>query len=257
MFLVDTAEGRIIDDEEIKSQLAAEHPYKQWLDEGLVRLEDLPRVEQPYMAHERVVLRQRVFGYTEEELRILVSPMAGSGAEAIGSMGTDTPLPVLSQRARMLFDYFAQRFAQVTNPPLDAIREELVTSYGVTLGPEGDLINPGPGSCRQVKVANPILGNSDLATLLEAGDSRPNLRSVVVRGLYNVAHGGRGLRIALERIRREVSEAIQAGATLIVLSDRESDERNAHPLATAHLSGAPPSGAREDPHPRQPGGRVR
>src|SRR5690625_249473 len=138
-FLVATSQGRIIDDEEIKAGLAAEQPYQRWLDEGMVRLEDLPQVRHEIMSHERVVLRQRVFGYTEEELRILVAPMAATGAEALGSMGTDSPLPVLSDRARMLFDYFAQRFAQVTNPPLDAIREELVTSYGVTLGPEGDL----------------------------------------------------------------------------------------------------------------------
>ncbi|MBB1029784.1 glutamate synthase large subunit [Dietzia sp. SLG310A2-38A2] len=237
MFLVDTAAGRIIDDQEIKEELAAEHPYQQWLDEGMVRLGDLPQVSQEIMSHERVVLRQRVFGYTEEELRILVSPMARVGAEATGSMGTDTPLPVLSQRARMLFDYFAQRFAQVTNPPLDAIREELVTSYGVTLGPEGDLINPGPDSCRQIKLDNPILGNSELATLLAAGESRQGLRAVTVRGLYNVAHGGRGLRIALDRIRREVSEAIEDGAAVIVLSDRESDERNA-PIPSLLLTSA-------------------
>lgn len=237
MFLVDTAQGRIIDDEEVKAGLAAEHPYRRWLDEGMVRLADLPQVEHRYMPHERVVLRQRVFGYTEEELRILVSPMAGSGAEAIGSMGTDTPLPVLSNRARMLFDYFAQRFAQVTNPPLDAIREELVTSYGVTLGPEGDLLNPGPESCRQLRLDNPILGNTELATLMAAGESRPGLRAATVRGLYNVAHGGRGLRIALDRIRREVSRAIEDGATLVVLSDRESDERNA-PIPSLLLTSA-------------------
>ncbi|MFL0579064.1 glutamate synthase large subunit [Dietzia sp. 179-F 9C3 NHS] len=237
MFLVDTARGRIIGDEEIKSELAAQHPYRQWLDEGLVPLEQLPVVEHEIMSHERVVLRQRVFGYTEEEVRLLVSPMAGQGAEAIGSMGTDTPLPVLSQRARMLFDYFSQRFAQVTNPPLDAIREELVTSYGVTLGPEGDLINPGPDSCRQIRLENPILGNTELTTLMAAGDTHPGLRAVTVQGLYNVAHGGRGLRIALDRIHREVSRAIEDGATIVVLSDRESDERNA-PIPSLLLTAA-------------------
>ena len=237
MFLVDTEQGRIIDDEEIKTSLAAEHPYRRWLDDGITRLEDLPEVSHEIMSHERVVLRQRVFGYTEEELRLLVSPMAVTGAEAIGSMGTDTPLPVLSQRSRMLFDFFAQRFAQVTNPPLDAIREELVTSYGVTLGPEGDLINPGPDSCRQIRLDNPILGNTELTTLMAAGDTHPGLKSVVVRGLYNVAHSGRGLRIALDRIRREVSRAIEDGASIIVLSDRESDERNA-PIPSLLLTSA-------------------
>ena len=237
MFLVDTGRGKIIDDDEVKSELAAAHPYRQWLDRGMVRFEDLPRVEHQVMSHERVVLRQRVFGYTEEELRILLTPMATTGAEALGSMGTDTPLPVLSDRARMLFDFFAQRFAQVTNPPLDAIREELVTSYGVTLGPEGDLINPGPESCRQVRLDNPILANSELTTLMAAGETRPGLRSAVIRGLYNVAHGGRGLRIALDRIRREVSEAISQGASIIVLSDRESDDRTA-PIPSLLLTAA-------------------
>ena len=237
MFLVDTAQGRIIEDEEIKTGLAREHPYREWLDRGRVPLESLPVVELPYMPHERVVLRQRVFGYTEEELRILLAPMAETGAEAIGSMGTDTALPVLSQRARMLFDYFSQRFAQVTNPPLDAIREELVTSYGVTVGPEGDLLNPGPGSCRQVTLDNPVIGNTELATLLSAGGSHPGLRGVTVSGLYNVAHGGRGLRIALDRIRREVSLAIEEGASIIALSDRESDERNA-PIPSLLLTSA-------------------
>jgi len=128
MFLVDTAQGRIVSDDEIKDELAAEHPYQQWLDEGLTEIDDLPARPHVHMSHDRVLIRQQIFGYTTEELDMLVSPMAKTGAEAIGSMGTDTPIAVLSTRPRMLFDYFSQLFAQVTNPPLDAIREEIVAA---------------------------------------------------------------------------------------------------------------------------------
>ena len=142
MFLVDTAQGRIVSDEEIKAELAAEHPYQEWLDAGLFHLDELPQGNYVRMPHHRIVLRQQAFGYTYEELNLLVAPMARNGAEPLGSMGTDTPVAVLSQRPRMLFDYFQQLFAQVTNPPLDAIREEVVTSLQGAVGPEGDLLNP-------------------------------------------------------------------------------------------------------------------
>ena len=166
MFLVDTAQGRIVSDEEIKAELAAEHPYQQWLDNGLIPLEQLPQGDYVRMQRHRVVLRQLVFGYTYEELNLLVAPMARTGAEPIGSMGTDTPVAVLSQRPRMLFDYFQQLFAQVTNPPLDAIREEVVTSLQGTVGPEGDLLNPNEESCRQIALPQPILRNHELAKLI-------------------------------------------------------------------------------------------
>ena len=152
IFLVDTAQGRIIDDEEIKSDLAAEFPYQEWLDTHLVQLGDLP--DAPYTppeAHESILRRQRAFGYTEEDLRILLGPMAAKGIEPIGSMGTDTALAVLSDRPRLLYDYFKQLFAQVTNPPLDAIREELVTDMSSTLGPERNLLKPTPYSCHQIR----------------------------------------------------------------------------------------------------------
>ncbi len=166
MFLVDTAQGRIVADEEIKAELAAEHPYQEWLDAGLFHLDELPQGDYVRMPHHRVVLRQQAFGYTYEELNLLVSPMARTGAEPIGSMGTDTPVAVLSQRPRMLFDYFQQLFAQVTNPPLDAIREEVVTSLQGTVGPEGDLLNPTAESCRQIVLpsadpAQPRAGQAD------------------------------------------------------------------------------------------------
>ena len=145
MFLVDTAAGRIVDDEEIKSELAAEHPYADWLHAGLMRLSELPDREHVTYSHEAVLRRQLTFGYTEEELRVLVTPAARTGAEPIGSMGTDTPIAVLSERPRLLFDYFSQLFAQVTNPPLDAIREEIVTSVALTIGPEQNLLEPSVG----------------------------------------------------------------------------------------------------------------
>ncbi|WP_027502759.1 glutamate synthase large subunit [Rhodococcus sp. UNC363MFTsu5.1] len=226
MFLVDTAQGRIISDDEIKSELAAEHPYQEWLDAGLVHMADLPERDHVHMNHERVLIRQQMFGYTNEELNVLIAPMAKTGGEALGSMGTDTPIAVLSARPRLLFDYFSQLFAQVTNPPLDAIREEVVTSLGGSMGPEGDLLNPGPASCRLLALPQPILNNDDLAKLVHVNDDGdfPGLRSVVVPGLYRVADGGKGLRKALDDIRFQVSQAIAGGARIIVLSDRNSNE---------------------------------
>src|SRR6266511_5323450 len=157
IFLVDTAQGRIIDDEEIKAQLAAEHPYADWLRDNLVRLEDLPDHPLPEPDHEDVLVSQVAFGYTHEDVRILLAPMAQKGEEPIGSMGTDTALAVLSSRPRPLYDYFKQLFAQVTNPPLDQIREELVTSMESTIGPERNLLKPEPESCRQIFIPDPVL----------------------------------------------------------------------------------------------------
>jgi len=239
MFLVDTAEGRIVEDEEIKATLAAEQPYGDWLHSGRLRLDELPGREHVVYSHESVLRRQQVFGYTEEELRILLSPMAKAGLEAIGSMGTDTPVAVLSERPRLLFDYFTQLFAQVTNPPLDAIREELVTSLSGTIGPEQNLLAPAAASCRQIVVPFPVIDNDDLAKIIhvnEDGDL-PGFSTVVVHGLYPVNGGGEALRDALERVRREVSTAIAAGARLIVLSDRDSTEHMA-PIPSLLLTSA-------------------
>ena len=165
MFLVDTDEHRIIEDEEIKGELAAEHPYDEWLHAGLIHLDDIPEREHIVHTHASVTRRQQVFGYTEEELRVLLTPMANTGAEPIGSMGTDTPIAALSDKPRLLFDYFAQLFAQVTNPPLDAIREELVTSLAGTIGPEANLLEPTPASCRQIVLPFPVIANDDLAKI--------------------------------------------------------------------------------------------
>ena len=229
MFLVDTAQGRIISDEEIKTELAAEHPYAQWLEAEQFHLDDLPQGPYIRMPHHRVVLRQQAFGYTYEELNLLVAPMARTGVEALGSMGTDTPIAVLSARPRMLFDYFQQLFAQVTNPPLDAIREEVVTSISATLGPERDLLNPTPESCHQILLPQPILRNHELAKLVnldpddEVHGYKHGMRSAVISCLYPVAKGGEGLRRALDDIREEASRAIADGARILILSDRESN----------------------------------
>ncbi|WP_195168159.1 glutamate synthase large subunit [Mycobacteroides abscessus] len=230
MFLVDTTQGRIVSDEEVKAELAAAEPYQQWLEEGLVRLEQLPDRPHQHMPHNRIVLRQQVFGYTYEEINLLVAPMARTGAEALGSMGTDTPIAVLSNRSRMLFDYFQQLFAQVTNPPLDAIREEVVTSLGGVIGPEGDLLHPTAESCHQILLPQPVLHNDELDKLihLDPADTvngrAHGFSSRVIRCLYPVAEGGAGLRTALESVRAEVSAAIAGGAQVIILSDRESDD---------------------------------
>src|SRR6195952_5456177 len=230
MFLVDTAQGRIVSDEEIKAELAAEQPYQEWLDAGQFHLGDLPPGDYVRMPHHRVVLRQQAFGFTYEELNLLVAPMARSGAEALGSMGTDTPVAVLSARPRMLYDYFQQLFAQVTTPPLDAIREEVVTSLQGTVGPEGDLLNPNADSCRQIVLPNPILRNAELSKLInvdpdhEIRGRKHGMRAAVISCLYPVSDAGPGLRRALEDVRKKVSQAIRNGARIIVLSDRESNE---------------------------------
>lgn len=239
MFLVDTEQGRIIGDEEIKQTLADTAPYGDWLQEGLLHLDDLPDRFLLTPQHSSVVKRQRTFGYTEEELKILLSPMARTGAEPIGSMGTDTPIAVLSQRPRLIFDYFAQLFAQVTNPPLDAIREELVTSTSSVVGPEGNVLQPGPDSCRQIVLPHPVISNEDLAKVLylnEHGD-HPQFKSFAIDGLYPVAEGGAGMRTAIEDIQAKVSEAIADGAKIIVLSDRYSNAENA-PIPSLLLTGA-------------------
>ncbi|WP_431893376.1 glutamate synthase large subunit [Nonomuraea sp. bgisy101] len=239
MFLIDTARGKIIEDDEIKAELASALPYEDWLHAGLVRFEELPARAHEIPTHEALVKRQQTFGYTEEELRIILSPMATNGQEPIGSMGTDTPVAVLSEKPRLLFDYFSQLFAQVTNPPLDAIREELVTSLASTLGPEGNLLDPGPASCRQLVLPYPVIDNDELAKIIHINDEGhlPGFHPYVVSGLYDVAGGGQALRDRLAAICAEVSEAIAGGARVIVLSDRGFSERLA-PIPSLLLTGA-------------------
>ena len=224
MFLVDTEAGQVLDDDQIKADLAAEQPYADWLHAGLIRLEELPEREHVVYTHDSVLRRQRTFGYTDEELRLLLAPMARDGAEPIVSMGTDTPIAALSKRPKLLYDYFTQLFAQVTNPPLDAIREELVTSLSSTIGPEHNLLDPGPANCRQIQLPYPVIDNDDLAKILsidEDGDL-PGFQAVRVSGLYRVRDGAEGVRDRLIEICRHVSEAIEDGVRILVLSDRDS-----------------------------------
>ena len=233
VFLADTGRRRILEDGEVKSTLASEHPYEDWLHAGLLHLDDLPDRAAGLPAAAELTTQQQVFGYTEEELRVLVAPMARTGAEPIGSMGTDTPVAVLSDRPRLLFDYFSQLFAQVTNPPLDAIREELVTSLESSTGPEGNLFEPGPASCRQVVLPFPVIGGNELNKIIHINDDGdlPGFASHVVDGRYEVAGGGAALRARLDEICAEVSTAIAGGAHLIVLSDRGGGEPAGSALA--------------------------
>ncbi len=228
IFLADTSAGRIIEDAEVKSQLAAEHPYQDWLHAGLLHLDALPdRAGDRDLVRYRgqtLATRQQLFGYTEEELRVILAPMARTGGEPLGSMGHDTPVAALSDRPRLIFDYFTQLFAQVTNPPLDAIREELVTSLASTTGPEHNLFAPGPASCRQIALPYPVISDGDLAKIIHINDDGdlPGFAVHVVDGRYRVTGGGPALRQRLDEIRAEVSAAIAGGARIIVLSDRAS-----------------------------------
>ena len=237
IFLVDTTQGRIIDDHELKHALATEHPYQAWLNQHLISLEDVPpppHVHEP--DHETVLQRQQIFGYTHEDLRILLAPMATKGEEPIGSMGADTSLAVLSNRPRLLYDYFKQLFAQVTNPPLDAIREELVTSMGSTIGPEGNLLEPEPESCHQITIKVPVLDNYELAQLRHIRVH--GFRSTTLPMLFAVAEGARGLEEAIDKLCRQANRAIERGYTILILSDRGVNLKHApipSLLATAAL----------------------
>ncbi len=219
MFLVDTVEGRIVDDQEIKHRYASEHPYGEWLRKHMISLEDLPEAPHvPEPDHTTVLERQQAFGYTHEDLRILLAPMATKKEEPVGSMGTDTSLAVLSNRPRLLYDYFKQLFAQVTNPPLDCIREELVTQMSTTIGPEHNLLKPEPESCRQIKLRFSILDNSELAKLKHV--DRPGLKSITLPILFPIKEGAAGLKAALDELCRKASEAIANGYSMLILSDR-------------------------------------
>lgn len=224
MFLVDTGRGRVVEDDEIKSQLAAQRPYAEWVAQNAAVLEQLPEREHVAHSSASVRRRQRTFGYTEEELKILLSPMGATGAEPLGAMGSDTPVAVLSQRPRMLFDYFTQMFAQVTNPPLDAIREELVTSIGGAIGPEPNLLEDGPAHARKLMLPFPVIDNDQLAKIVHVA-KEPSLgfRATTIRGLYKVDGGGAALEKRLEQIFAEVDRAIEDGVSFLVLSDRNSD----------------------------------
>jgi glutamate synthase (NADPH) large chain len=226
MFLVDTTLGRVVEDDEIKAGLAAENPYKDWLESEQVHLDDLPPRTMLTPQHSSVVRHQRLFGYTTEEVHSILGPMAQSGGEPLGSMGNDSALAVLSDKPRLIYDYFFQLFAQVTNPPLDAIREELVTSAGATLGPEQNLLDPGPRSCRQIALPYPVIDNDDLAKLLYIDDDggATGFRAFAIDGLFDPKGGGDAMKRAIDQVCRSVSLAIADGANIVVLSDRSSND---------------------------------
>ena len=223
MFLLDTVEGRIIEDEEIKSEFASAEPWADWVRENLVRLEDLP--ERLHVRHptESVRLRQQTFGYSHEELKVLVGPMAATGAEPIGAMGTDTPIAVLADRPRLLFDYFVQTFAQVTNPPLDAIREELVTSLGLHIGPNGNLLSIDHVRQKQVALDFPVITNDQLAKLANIRNGEGQKIAMKVRGLYRVGSTEEEFRQRIRELCEKVSAAVNRGVSYIVISDRDSN----------------------------------
>jgi glutamate synthase (ferredoxin) len=219
MFLVDTKQGRIIADEEIKTEIATAHPYQEWLDRYLVSLEDLPDgASAPAAPPESLIQRQTAFGYSFEDLRLLLTPMARDGVEAIGSMGADTPLAVLSDRPKLLYDYFQQLFAQVTNPPIDSIREEIVTSAITTIGSERNLLDPEPESCHLIELKTPILSDRDLARLkdIQTGD----FKSAILPILFDPKLGAVGLERAMDDLCQQADRAISGGISLLILSDR-------------------------------------
>src|SRR4051812_11096663 len=201
MFLVDTGQQRIVDDEELKERIARQAPYAEWLRDSMLRMQDLPpAVRALHPEREALLRRQEVFGYTSEEVKLLITPMATTANEAVGSMGTDTPLAVLSERPQQLFSYFKQLFAQVTNPPVDAIREEIIMAAETSLGPEGNLLEPGPESCRQLALPAPILTNEELARIraLDGSAAAKGLKAVKLPSLFNPQGDGAALRRALE-----------------------------------------------------------
>ena len=226
IFLIDQKLGRIVNDEEIKHELVNKRPWRQWLDENLVDLDSLPTPQNEHVPdHESLLVRQHAFGYTVEDLRILMTPMAVNGAEAIGSMGTDTPLACLSDRPQLLYNYFKQLFAQVTNPPLDANFEALVTSLITYLGREGNLLEETPSHARLVKLKQPILSNTDLAKLRELNFN--DIKSITLPMLFNAAEGAEGLKKALDTLCEAAHQAVKDGYAIVILSDRGVDAVNA------------------------------
>jgi glutamate synthase (NADPH/NADH) large chain/glutamate synthase (ferredoxin) len=222
MFLVDTVQGRIIDDEEIKADIVRRKPYRSWVTQYGVSLDELPEpLNVPQPDHQTIRQRQQAFGYTVEELKMVITPMILNGEEPVSSMGTDTPLAVLSDRPQLLFKYFKQLFAQVTNPPIDPIREQLVMSLVTNIGPKPNLMEESPESCRRIKVQQPILTNADLQKI--RGISDPQFRSKTLRMLFRVAEGPDGLSAAVDDLCRQASQAIKDGYKFLILSDRGVD----------------------------------
>ncbi|NGZ74833.1 glutamate synthase large subunit [Saccharibacillus alkalitolerans] len=228
MLLIDTKEGRIISDEEVKEQIASEQPYRQWLDEHMINLEELPDAQEPPAPkHENVTQLQLSFGYTFEELRKVLEPMASTGIEATGSMGYDAPLAVLSDKPQRLYNYFKQMFAQVTNPPIDAIREEIVTSASTAIGAERNLLHPEPESCRMIALDTPVLSNEDFAKIRHVHRHRPGFRAMTIPIFFEAARGAEGLRDALDEMCAAADRVIEKGHNILILSDKGVDRDNA------------------------------
>lgn len=236
MLLIDTKEGRIITDEEIKNKIACEKPYREWLDEHLVSLEDLDEAEHiPEPDHNTLLHRMKAFGYTYEDLRSTLIPMAKEGIDPIGAMGNDTPIAVLSDKPQLLYNYFKQLFAQVTNPPIDALREEIITATETMMGSEGNLIHSVPESCRQIKVKTPVIDNDQLAKLRHI--KRPGFKSITLPILYNVTGGGSALEQAMTDLFDKADDAIKNGTNILILSDRGINKENAAIPALLAVSG--------------------
>jgi glutamate synthase (ferredoxin) len=234
MFLVNMQEGRIVADEEIKQEIVTAQPYRSWLDQHLVALSDLADAAEPDVsvrandpAFLPLIQRQTAFGYTFEDLRLLLTPMARDGVEAVGAMGSDTPLSVLSDRPKLLYDYFQQLFAQVTNPPIDSIREEIITSAETTIGSEGNLLKPEPESCHLIKLKTPILSNSELAKLQQLSQGAQGFRSTTLPILFDPKQGAAGLEQAIEQLCAQADAAIAEGVNILILSDRGVDADHA------------------------------
>ena len=237
ILLIDTEEGRIISDDEAKDEIASEHPYGQWLDEHLIPLKDLPAVEpkEPAKDHEKILQRQQAFGYTFEDQRIFLGPMSKIGRDPVGSMGNDASLAVLSNRPQLLYNYFKQLFAQVTNPPLDPLKEEIITSSETTIGPERNLLVPEPESCRQIGLDTPVISDEELEQLRRV--DLPGFKATTLPILFNVADGEGGLEKAMDELFEAADRAIEEGYTIIILSDRGVDEKSAPIPALLAVSG--------------------
>lgn len=238
MLLIDTEQGRIISDEEIKEQIASEHPYRQWLDKNLVQFDEVTAdlsYAPPPLSHEQILTRQKVFGYTFEDLKINVGPMAQNMLQPIGAMGNDAPLAVLSSRPQLLYNYFKQLFAQVTNPPIDPIREELITSTETLLGSQGNILQPGPESCRQIELPTPVLTTEEMEQLRQL--VLPGFRNVTLPILFPAESGAEGLENALNTLFQAADKAVADGANILILSDRDFDRTHAPIPALLAVSG--------------------
>ncbi|RMG27767.1 MAG: glutamate synthase subunit alpha, partial [Methanobacteriota archaeon] len=224
IFLVDTEEGRIIEDEEIKQKVITKNPYKKWLDQNLIHINDITESNEENVGSEKLFKLKKAFGYTEEELKMILPPMITEGKEAIGSMGADTPLAVLSDKPQLLFNYFKQLFAQVTNPPIDPIREKIIMSAHMYLGKEGNLLEETPQQCRKVKLDLPVITNAQMAAIKDL--DMEGLKSKVIPITYKRQESGKGLKKALKNVFKAAEKAIEEGYTILILSDKGVDDSN-------------------------------